>query len=69
MPPEWIPRCRGKPSTCIASAATSAGSGSVGSLAASAMLPHPPITLAHRSSWPRPCPSAVAMSRTAERAR
>ena len=67
MPPEWMPRCRGKPSSSSASSTTCGGIPSGSGLSASPAQRS--IRLLHASCWPGEKPSAFAMSRTAERGR
>ena len=67
MPPEWMPRWRGNPSSSSASSTTCAGMPA--GMAAGSMPDQRSICLLHASCWPGENPSALAMSRTADRGR
>ena len=71
MPPEWMPRWRGAPSSSSASATTGAGtSWAAGSPWSPATTDfQPSICLDQASCWPGEWPSALAASRTAIRGR
>ena len=69
MPPEWIPRWRGKCSISLASSITWPGMVMSGMAAVVLTEPQASTCLAQASCWPGAAPSALAMSRTAERAR
>ncbi len=69
MPPEWMPRWRGKSSTCCAIARTRAGMSWSVCAAVTSARPQASTCLAHASCWPVAKPRALAMSRTADRAR
>ena len=69
MPPEWMPRWRGKCSTSWASSSTAAGMPVSGLAAVALTEPQASICLDQASCWPGAAPSALAMSRTADRAR
>ena len=79
IPPEWIPRWRGKPCTWRARSSTSGGMpgpssalGRVRSPPASASASRsvqPSTDLATASAWPGESPQALAISRSAERGR
>ena len=75
MPPEWMPRCRGKSSTCAGQLQHVGGDvvvgGAVGPCwaAVTSTRPQASTCFDQASCWPGANPRALAMSRTAERAR
>ena len=69
IPPEWMPRCRGKSSTWVARSITSGGIGGPSSASPSndeLLRPHRSTHFASASAWPGDRPHTFAISRSAD---